>query len=148
MQQQNRSSSHFSQRTEILSEQLGLLLRDLPVRIGISDRMFYGYRSGSYPISDKAWRKLEAAERAAGLGIPESAPPPALGEPSAEPPPDHGDGAAEMARRIADLLRPDLPGLFPMAELIGRMEAAGAWPPTGADLTLTPGQLWAKYTPR
>ena len=29
--------------------------------------MFHSYRSGKYPISDKAWRKLEAAERAAGL---------------------------------------------------------------------------------
>ncbi len=26
--------------------------------------MFHAYRSGKYPISDKAWRKLEAAEEA------------------------------------------------------------------------------------
>jgi len=29
--------------------------------------MFYGYRSGKNPISRKAWRKLEAAEVAAGV---------------------------------------------------------------------------------
>lgn len=29
--------------------------------------MFHAYRSGKYPISEKAWRKLEAAERAAGI---------------------------------------------------------------------------------
>jgi len=32
--------------------------------------MFYAYRSGKYAISAKAWRKLEAAERAAGIGNP------------------------------------------------------------------------------
>ena len=30
--------------------------------------MFFAYRSGKYAISAKAWRKLEAAEQAAGLG--------------------------------------------------------------------------------
>lgn len=29
--------------------------------------MFHAYRSGKYPISAKAWRKLEAAERKAGI---------------------------------------------------------------------------------
>ena len=62
MQQKNRSSSHFSQRTENLASALGVLLKDLPVKIGISERMFYAYRSGGNPISDKAWRKLEQAE--------------------------------------------------------------------------------------
>jgi hypothetical protein len=62
MQQDFRSSSHFSQRTEFLATHLGLMLGDLPARIGISERMFYGYRSGKYPLTEKAWRKLEAAE--------------------------------------------------------------------------------------
>lgn len=35
--------------------------------------MFHSYRSGKQPISDKAWRKLEAAEKRAGLTLP---PPP------------------------------------------------------------------------
>ena len=160
MQEKNRISSHFSQRTEILSERLGVLLRDLPSRIGISDRMFYGYRSGSYPISCKAWRKLEAAERAAGIGVPESTAVPTVGGASAEPPPDHGDPPAEvveqlarlqdqiarMQQQFADALAPLRD--FPMAELRARMDAAGAWPPSGSDLALTPGQLMAKYPPR
>ena len=30
--------------------------------------MFYLYKNGQQPISKKAWRKLEEAERAAGMG--------------------------------------------------------------------------------
>lgn len=44
---------------------MGVLLKDLPAKIGISERMFYAYRSGGNPISDKAWRKLEQAEATA-----------------------------------------------------------------------------------
>ena len=29
--------------------------------------MFYSYRTGKLPITGKAWRKLEAAEKAAGI---------------------------------------------------------------------------------
>ena len=46
---------------------LGVHLKELPTRLGFSERMLFGYRSGKYPITSKAWRKLEQAERAAGL---------------------------------------------------------------------------------
>lgn len=50
--------------------------------------MFHGYRSGTYPISAKAWRKLEEAERTAGAG---TAAPPRVEETSSEPPaPENG----------------------------------------------------------
>lgn len=71
MQEKNRSSSQFSQRTERLADVLKVQLGELPDRIGVSPRMFYGYRSGKYDVSDKAWRKLDQAERAAGIA-PES----------------------------------------------------------------------------
>lgn len=51
----------------MLAESLRLKLADLAPRMGISERMLFGYRSGTYPISSKAWRKLESAERAAGI---------------------------------------------------------------------------------
>lgn len=35
--------------------------------LGISERMFYGYRSAKYPVTAKVAAKLEAAERAAGI---------------------------------------------------------------------------------
>lgn len=38
--------------------------------LGISKATVFAYRSGKQPISDKAWRKLEAAEARAGLGLP------------------------------------------------------------------------------
>lgn len=149
--------SQFSQRTEVLSERLGCLLRDLPPKIGISDRMFYGYRSGSYPISSKAWRKLSAAERAAGLaggGAP-AATPPAAGEAPAEPPLDPGEISSEVAAQLtrlqeqmASLHSQMAAATAPLADLVSRMKSAGAWPPSESDLRLTPGELWAKYSPR
>lgn len=38
----------------------------LPI-LGISRASFFSYRSGKRPITAKAWRKLEQAERAAGV---------------------------------------------------------------------------------
>lgn len=42
-------------------------LRDLAAEIGISQAMLFAYRSGKHEPSLKAWRKLEAAERRAGI---------------------------------------------------------------------------------
>jgi len=64
MQQQNQSSVIFSQRTDALSTALKISLRDLAPKIGISQAMLFAYRNNKYPISEKAWRKLEAAEEA------------------------------------------------------------------------------------
>jgi hypothetical protein len=59
MQDNFRTSSHFSQRAEKLAEALGCQAGELPDRMGISRRMFFGYKSGKYPITAKAWRKLD-----------------------------------------------------------------------------------------
>lgn len=67
-QAKSENSTLFSEKSEILARELGIGLDALPARIGISKDMFYAYRTGRYPISGKAWRKLEAAEIAAGLG--------------------------------------------------------------------------------
>ena len=56
----------FLQRTDELAVRLGCRLLDLPVKIGISERSMFGYRSGKNPVTAKALRKLEAAELAAG----------------------------------------------------------------------------------
>ncbi|WP_457795381.1 helix-turn-helix domain-containing protein [Horticoccus sp. 23ND18S-11] len=50
-----------------MAEKIGLPLRELGERIGISTAMLFAYRSGKNPISVKAWKKLEQAERAGGL---------------------------------------------------------------------------------
>lgn len=63
MQQKSEKFSEFSERTEALARLIGINLSDLPEKIGISASMFHAYRSGKYPISPKAWSKLEAAER-------------------------------------------------------------------------------------
>jgi len=67
MQHNFCSHSHFSQRTDRLAEILGCNLNDLPGKIGISQRSLYGYRSGKYPVTAKALRKLNAAEVAAKI---------------------------------------------------------------------------------
>lgn len=61
--------------------------------------MFYGYRSGKYPITEKAWRKLEAAEREAGIGVGEAA------GPDPDPPPAPSDLRADLATQAARLDR-------------------------------------------
>lgn len=56
-----------------MAEKLGIRAVDLPEVVGLSKAMLFAYRKGKYPISWRAWRKLEAAERAAGLVVlPES----------------------------------------------------------------------------
>lgn len=43
------------------------MIKDLPSMLSISARMLHGYRSGKYPLTEKAWRKLEALESESGL---------------------------------------------------------------------------------
>lgn len=59
--------SDYSDRTDALAKHLGLRIADLSETIGTSVDMIMGYRTGRYPISAKAWRKLAAAEREAGI---------------------------------------------------------------------------------
>jgi hypothetical protein len=67
--QQDKSDRNaiFSEKSEKLVQHLGINLDALPARIGISKDMFYAYRTGRHAVSAKAWRKLEAAEAAAGI---------------------------------------------------------------------------------
>lgn len=69
MQEKSEKKSEFSERTEFLAKKLRINLSDLPPKIGVSNSQYHAYRSGKQPISEKAWRKLEAAERAAGIGV-------------------------------------------------------------------------------
>jgi hypothetical protein len=85
MQEKNRSFSQFFYRTDLLADHFRVPVAALADKIGISERMLFGYRSGKYPISAKAWRKLEAAERAAGIGVAEHPPNPRAG-PATLPP--------------------------------------------------------------
>lgn len=60
----------FACRTEVLAEQAGVRIGDLPKRLKISRASLFGYRTGKLPITSKAWRKLEHAERDAGISQP------------------------------------------------------------------------------
>lgn len=68
MQQKNQSASEFSERTDKLSSQIGLSLRDLSGFVGVSQAMMFAYRAGSVPVSEKAWDKLKVAESKATYG--------------------------------------------------------------------------------
>lgn len=67
MQHNFCSPLQFLQRTDALASVLACNLNDLPEKIGISERSLYGYRVGKYPVTAKALRKLEIAERTAGI---------------------------------------------------------------------------------
>jgi hypothetical protein len=124
-------------------------LADLPLKIGVSPSMMHAYRSGKYPISPKAWRKLEAAERAAGIGgsrLPEAI---AFAERSGHPdnPPPFSGTEAEIRALVREELAASTRPAFTLAQLEERMRAAGAWPATGPDRDLPLADLWQKYAP-
>ena len=80
-------SNNFSERTGELAHHLRCSLRDLAEKIGISQAMLFAYRSGKSDPTLKVLRKLESAERLAGIGaaaeavVPVVVPPPGrLGE--------------------------------------------------------------------
>lgn len=73
-QEKNLDFRTFSHKTDELSLFLGINLQELPELLGFSLRMLNGYRSGAYPITEKAWLKLEKAEKEAGIHKKESEP--------------------------------------------------------------------------
>lgn len=87
-----------------MADRLGIPVVELPEIIGVSKAMLFAYRKGKYPISWKAWRKLEAAEKEAGIGVQEEndkwTPEPGL---IAEEPPDAAGVPVECPAGIARL---------------------------------------------
>lgn len=93
---------------------LGLNVQELPDVIGISRASLFSYRTGNRPLSSKAWRKLEAAEKEAGIstegnkgngekqsyGVPEAPPgdPAIIHEPACEYP-----GMARIEALLLDI---------------------------------------------
>ena len=83
--------------------------------VGLARSLFYDIKSGKRPITSKAWRKLEAAERAAGI----TAEPPTAGGHSATPAPTPGRAPA------APPPPPDQV-LHSLAHLVARLDAIEA----------------------
>ncbi len=67
MQQKKEDFRFFLERTDDLAYKLRITLRELGPVIGMSTASLFGYRSGKIPLSSKAWGKLEAAEKKAGI---------------------------------------------------------------------------------
>jgi hypothetical protein len=163
MQAENQTISDFIIRTDLLADRLGLILSEIPQKIGISKAMMYAYRAGNSRITNKVWLKLERAERAAGIHQDTVPAEPAKAGSSASP--KEFFDLVEKKERVKDPFPPSLARLqaitaqvqadlaalqaglheFPMVELVRRMTAAHAWPPTGPDLELTPSELYHKY---
>ncbi len=80
----------FSDRSESLAGRLKVKISELGDVLSISPDMLAGYRTGRYPISAKAWRKLHNAEMEAGIRMP-----------------DHDSSKAELVRIRNELARHD-----------------------------------------
>jgi len=154
VQTKNETSDDFLRRTDELAVSKRLHIDDLPDILGFSRASLYAYRAGKRSITRKAWLKLEAAERKAGVCLaevpPESRQDCAMAESFTHPkeaPPFSLDQSQEIRAIVREeLARLDSPA-FTMASLAARLTAARAWPPAGPDLHLTPTQLWHKYPP-
>lgn len=130
MQRKNHSIQTFSERTDLLSERLGVSLRDLAPIIGISQAMLFGYRTGKYSPSNKALGKLMALEAKVE---PESSPENMRGEihsdksaqnQSTEPSPDYAGHVERMLAAGPDAAVKKIPSLELLervAEDVGRM---------------------------
>jgi len=75
MQEKKNTFRIFLERSDKLAEIRRVSLRELAPLMGLSVASLFGYRSGAIPISNKAWRKLEEAEKAAGIGSATDKPP-------------------------------------------------------------------------
>jgi hypothetical protein len=73
MQQKSDTFLDFLRRTDSLALQLGKRVEDLPPILNISRASMFGYRAGDRSITNRAWLKLESAERAARLMADEQA---------------------------------------------------------------------------
>jgi len=67
LQAKKQTFLDFSRRTDALAVKLGFRLGDLPAKLGISRASLFSYRTGKSPISNKAWQKLQIAERESGI---------------------------------------------------------------------------------
>lgn len=71
--------------------------------------MFYAYRSGGQKISGKAWRKLETAEKSAGIGVSQDQSAKDAGDTLREEQPAYGDkpplvrAAESMVEHVEEL---------------------------------------------
>ena len=59
----------FLRRSDKLAFQMGLNIDDLADVLGISRASLYGYRKGQRKVSNKAWAKLESAERRVNVSM-------------------------------------------------------------------------------
>ena len=66
-QEKNDTSGIFLRRSDTLAQKLGVNVDELPDILGVSRASLYGYRRGKRKVSNKAWAKLEAAEKDAGI---------------------------------------------------------------------------------
>lgn len=57
----------FLARTDLLASTMRVNVEDLTEILGVSRSSLFGWRKGRRTVSSKAWRKLELAEREAGI---------------------------------------------------------------------------------
>lgn len=128
--------------------------------------MLFAYRTGKSRITAKVWLKLEAAERAAGIGSAPAAtthfhedPPGGFVVSEGEvkyrvegKPKIYSSRLEEITAQVA-AIQEELAAMaaeppdFTLEELIFWMKQAHSWPPDEDDRKRPPGDLWKKYGP-
>lgn len=103
MQEKKNDFRNFLERTDVLAKNLKVSLRELAPIMELSVASLFGYRSGAIRLSVKAWRKLEAAEKAAGIAADDEVNYLKLGELEHEEKPPEPDRIARLEEQIAKL---------------------------------------------
>jgi hypothetical protein len=96
MQEKKSDFRTFLDRTNELANKLRIPLRELGPVMEMSTASLFGYRSGKIPLSNKAWGKLEAAERSAGIDAVVGDPPSQYRVKQEERPPPEQDIASKV----------------------------------------------------
>lgn len=103
MQEKKNDFRNFLERTDMLAKNLRVSLRELAPIMELSVASLFGYRSGAIRLSVKAWRKLEAAEKAAGIAADDEVNSRKLRELEHEEKPPEPDRIARLEEQIAKL---------------------------------------------
>jgi len=122
----------FLARTDALANALRVNVEDLVDVLDVSRSSLFGWRAGRRKVSNKAWAKLEAAEREAGIGVGRDEEPERVSD-------DHVSSLLELMEKmkLPDAARREMVRTFTKAVVCKwRDDATALWREAGAAATV------------